>query len=78
MSKAEILEELSTLTKEERFEIRVRIAEMDNNGWLDEDDPLTDEEKALIEARIEAHEKDPASAIPWDEFDARLRRRLGE
>lgn len=78
MSKAEILQELPKLTKEERHEIRVTIAEMDNDGWLDEDDPLTDEEKALIAARIEAHEKDPASAIPWEEFDARLKRRLGE
>ena len=78
MSKAEILQELPKLTKEERYEIRVKIAEMDNDGWLDEDDPLTDEEKALIESRIAAHEKDPASAIPWEEFDARLKRRLGE
>jgi putative addiction module component (TIGR02574 family) len=78
MSKAEILQELPKLTKEERHEIRVKIAELDNGGWLDEDDPLTDEEKALIESRIAAHEKDPASAIPWEEFDARLKRRLGE
>ena len=78
MSKAEILEELPKLSKKERFEIRVKLAEMDGDGWLDEDDPLSDAEKALIEARIEAHEKNPDSAIPWDEFDARLRRRLGE
>ncbi len=78
MSKAEILQELPKLTKDERFEIRVKLAEMDSDGWLDEDDPLTDEEKKLIEARLEAHEKDPKSSIPWEEFEARLRRRLGE
>ncbi|MBI4660019.1 MAG: addiction module protein [Verrucomicrobia bacterium] len=78
MSKAEILKELPKLTKEERHEIRVWLAQMDSDGWLDADDPLTDEEKALIEARLEAHEKAPESAIPWEEFDARLRRRLSE
>ena len=53
----------------------VRIA---GDGWLDDDDPLTDEQKALLEARIETHERDPEAAIPWAEFDARLKRRLGE
>jgi putative addiction module component (TIGR02574 family) len=78
MSKAEILEELAKLTPAEREEIRLKLAELDGNDWLDEDDPLTDSEKALIEARIEAHEKNPGAAIPWDEFEARLKRRLGE
>jgi putative addiction module component (TIGR02574 family) len=78
MSKAEILAEISRLTKEERYEIRVQLAEMDSDGWIEEDDPLTDAEKALIEARLEAHEKNPDSAIPLEEFNARLRRRLGE
>ena len=59
MSKAEILAEISRLTKEERYEIRVQLAEMDSDGWIEEDDPLTDAEKALIEARLEAHEKNP-------------------
>ena len=45
MSKAEILEELLTLTPEERDEIRLKLAEMDGDRWLDDDDPLTDEEK---------------------------------
>jgi putative addiction module component (TIGR02574 family) len=78
MSKAEILKELPKLSKEERFEIRVKLAEMDGGDWLDEDDPLSDAEKTLIEERLAAHEKNPGSAIPWEEFDARLRRRLGE
>jgi len=78
MSKIEILHELPKLTKEERHEIRLKLAELDGDGWLDDDDPLSDEEKALIETRLEAHEKNPQSAIPWEEFDSRLRRRLGE
>lgn len=78
MGKTEILEELPKLTSEERYEIRLKLAELDGDDWLDDDDPLTDEEKALIESRIEAHEKNPDAAIPWEEVKARLNRRLGE
>jgi putative addiction module component (TIGR02574 family) len=78
MSKVEILAELPKLTAEEREEIYLKIVELDGDDWLDADDPLTDEQKALVEARIEAHEKNPQSAIPWEEFNARLKRRSGE
>lgn len=78
MSKSEIVAELSRLTPAEREEIRLKLAELDGNDWLDEDDPLTAEEKALIESRLAAHEKNPEAAIPWEEFEARLKRRLGE
>ena len=46
MSKTEILEELPKLTKREREEIRSRLAELDNDDWLDHEDPLTIHEKA--------------------------------
>jgi putative addiction module component (TIGR02574 family) len=78
MSKTEILEELPKLTSQERHEIRLKLAELDGDGWLDDDDTLTDEQKALIESRLEAHEKNPDTAIPWEEVKARLNRRLGE
>ncbi|PYS70963.1 MAG: hypothetical protein DMF69_11915 [Acidobacteria bacterium] len=78
MSKAEILEELPKLTPQDRDEIRLKLAEIDGDHWLDDDDPLTDDQKALIEARIEEHERNPETAIPWEEFKARLNRRLGE
>jgi len=77
MSKTEILEELPKVTPEERYEIRLKLAEIDDR-WLDDDDPLTGEEKALIEARIELHERNPGTAIPWEEFKARLRQRLAQ
>jgi putative addiction module component (TIGR02574 family) len=77
MSKAEILQELPKLTKEERYEIRVKLAEMDGDGWLDEDDPLTDEEKKLIDARLAEHEANPQSAIPLEEFKSRLNEKFG-
>jgi putative addiction module component (TIGR02574 family) len=78
MSKTEILEELPKLTSAERYEIRLKLAELEGDDWLDDDDPLTDDEKELIESRIEAHEKNPETAIPWEEIKARLNRRLGE
>ncbi len=71
MSKAEILDEILKLTPEERDEIRQKLDDLD-------DDSLTPEQWALVDARMEAHRRDPASAIPWEEFDARLKRRLGE
>jgi putative addiction module component (TIGR02574 family) len=77
MSKAEILAELPKLTKEERYEIRVKLAEMDSDGWLDADDPLSDEEKKLIDARLAEHEVNPQSAIPFEEFNARLKEKFG-
>lgn len=76
MSKAEILAEIPKLTKEERFEIRVKLAEIDGDGWLDEDDPLTDAEKALLETRLAAYEKDPDAGSSWEEAEARIRARL--
>jgi hypothetical protein len=78
MSKAEILEELPRLQADDLAEIQARIEELAGDGWLDTDDPLTDEDKALIEARIEEHDKNPATAIPWEQFEARLKPRLGE
>jgi hypothetical protein len=50
--------------------------EIDGHEWLDAEDPLTDPDKALIESRIEAHDKNPETAIRWQQFDAQLKRRL--
>ncbi len=78
MSKSEILAEIPKLTKAERYEIRVKLAEIDGDGWLDDDDPLTDAEKTLLEARLEDMEKHPEKSIPWAEAEARLKARFGE
>lgn len=76
MSKTEILDELPKLTKEERFEIRLKLAELDGDNWLDDDDPLTDEEKALLEARLRDMELHPETAIPWTVAKRRLQERF--
>lgn len=76
MSKTEILEELPKLTKEERFEIRLKLAELDGDNWLDDDDPLTDEQKALLEVRLRDLELRPETSIPWAEAKRRLEERF--
>lgn len=76
MSKTEILEELPKLTKTERQEIRLRLAELDSEDWLDNEDPLTDHEKALLDARLAAYAKDPDAGSTWEEVEGRIRTRL--
>ena len=76
MSKAEILAELARLTPAERQEIRLQLARLDGEQWLDDDDPLTDAEKALLDARLAAYAKDPEAGSSWAEVEARIRSRL--
>ena len=71
MSKTEILQELPKLTPEERQEVRVRLAELDQDDWLD-DGLLTDTEKAIIEERFQDCEANPWTSLPWEETKARL------
>jgi hypothetical protein len=71
MSKTEILQELPQLTPEERQEVRQRLAELDQDDWLDAG-ALTSTEKALIEERFRDLEANPRTSIPWDEAKARL------
>lgn len=72
MSKTEILAELPKLTPDERFEIRVKLAELDGDRWIDDDDPLTDEQKALLDARLADMEQNPNASIPWEEAKKRI------
>lgn len=72
MSKTEILAELPNLTPDERFEIRVKLAELDGDRWLDDDNPLTDEQKALLDTRLADMEQNPNASIPWDEAKKRI------
>ncbi len=39
--------------------------------------PLTDAQQAEIERRLAEHDRDPESAIPWEEARARLHQRFG-
>jgi hypothetical protein len=72
MNKAEILEELPKLAPEERDEIRLKLAELDGDDWLDDDDPLTDQHKKLLDARLADAEENPEASIPWNEAKKRI------
>lgn len=74
MSFEEVLAALPKLSSEERDFLRVRLAELASADWMDAD-KLSAVEKALIEARIAAHERNPAAAIPWAVIEARLAER---
>jgi hypothetical protein len=71
MSKSEILEELPKLTPQERQEVRLRLAELDGDDWLDPG-ALTEREKALIEERFHDLEANPKASVPWEEAKSRL------
>jgi putative addiction module component (TIGR02574 family) len=34
--------------------------------------PITEEQKELLDRRLEAHRNDPSAAVPWEEMKARL------
>jgi putative addiction module component (TIGR02574 family) len=76
MSKTEILEELPKLTKNERDEIRLKLAEIDGDSWLDDQEPLTDKEKALLDSRLAAYLRNPEEGSSWEEVESRIRARL--
>jgi len=72
MNKA-LLQELLQLTPAERIELAQELWDSVESG---EFPPLTPDQMAEIDRRIEAHEKDPGRAIPWEEVRERLRARF--
>ncbi len=71
MSKIEILQELPKLTPEERQEVRIRLAELDGDDWLDPG-LLTNAEMAVLEERFRDLEANPHESLPWEEAKTRL------
>ena len=57
-------------------EIRLRLAELDSEDWLDDEEPLTVHERALLDARLAAYANDPDAGSTWEEAEARIRARL--
>ncbi len=51
---------------------------MDGGGWLDDDDPLSVQEKALLDARLADLEEHPERSIPWDEAKRLIEGMLGK
>ena len=66
MSFNEVLEELPTLTFEQRQLIIRRALELD-------DPPLRDADETLVESRLASLRDAPASAVSLEEMKARLR-----
>lgn len=76
MSFQELLAELPSLTGEQRQALRVRLSELEGDGWID-DGELSPEEKRVIEERLAEHERNPDAAISWEVAEAKLRARYG-
>jgi putative addiction module component (TIGR02574 family) len=74
MNKATLLAEIMQLTAKER---RNLIEELLAAVEEDEAFALTPEQKAEIDRRIAEHERDPSSAVPWEEVRDRLLARFG-
>jgi len=53
----------------------VKMSSNAGDNWLD-DDPLSEEQKALLEARLKDTELHPESSIPWAEAKRRLHERF--
>jgi len=70
------MQELPKLSPEQRDLLRIRIAELAGEEWMD-DGELSPEEKRVIEERLAEHERNPESAIPWEVTEAKLRTRYG-
>jgi uncharacterized protein YoaH (UPF0181 family) len=66
MSFAEVLQELPSLTFEQRQLLVRRAMELDDAG-------LSPADEALVESRLAAHHAAPDSSIPLDEMKRRLR-----
>ena len=75
MSKAEIIEELPKLTAEERSEIQARLDKLAGEGWLDAGE-LTNEEKRLLDSRLDECERNPASFVPWEQAKDKIKASL--
>lgn len=54
----------------------MRLTELNSKDWIDDEDPLTAHEKALLDARLAAYAKDPDAGSTWEEVESRIRMAL--
>jgi len=71
MSRTEIIEQLPKLSAEDRAAIQAKLDELAGNGWLD-DGELTDEEKRLLDSRLDDCDRDPSSFVPWEQAKGKI------
>jgi hypothetical protein len=73
--KTEILVALPKPGSEERLEIRAKLNELDGDEWLD-GGQLSEQEKAIIQVRLEEYENNPEVGCSWEEAEAGIIARL--
>jgi putative addiction module component (TIGR02574 family) len=75
MKTIDLAEEIRRLSVDER----IRLVELIWDGIAadSEPPPFTDAQRSQIARRIADHERDPSSAIPWEDALATLRERYG-
>ena len=73
MIKAEILEALPKLNAEERREIRAKLNELESETWFDNGE-LSEQENAIIEARLDEYDRNPEVGSSWEEAKAHFGR----
>jgi putative addiction module component (TIGR02574 family) len=61
------LDELLKLPAAERVEIALALWDSLEDAELDALVPLTEEQKAELDRRLAEHERNPGSAIPWEQ-----------
>jgi hypothetical protein len=71
--KAEILEALPKLNAEERREIRAKLNELESETWFDNGE-LSEQENAIIEARLDEYDRNPEVGSSWEEAKAHFGR----
>lgn len=69
MNKATLLAEIMQMTPKERRDL---VEELCAAVEEDEAFALTPEQMAEVDRRIAEHERDPSSAVPWEEVRDRL------
>jgi putative addiction module component (TIGR02574 family) len=66
------LDELLKLPPAERVEIALALWDSLEDTEIDRLLPLTDAQKAELDRRLAEHERDPHSAIPWEQVRREL------
>jgi len=66
--------QLQELSKEEKLQLVEDL--WDSIATLPDDLPVSEEEKSILNARLEAHRKSPGSALSLEKFKKQLATRL--
>jgi hypothetical protein len=68
MNFAEVLDQLPKLSVSQRQLLLRRVSDLDQP-------PLSPADEKLVDARLAAHHREPASAVPLEQMEARVRSR---